>query len=394
MISLRRWYRSTAAILLTVMLMFVGLNLIAYLGLEAKEKIKALLGNVNPVFAKYGEGLKAAYPNRNPDEINALLNETWSRPMVYEPVTGMKEAPFRGRYVNVHEAGFRFSAEQGPWPPESNNYNVFAFGGSTLFGYGLADNESITSFLQPLLSKRLDRPVRVYNFGRGHYQSSLERLLFEKLLVSGQRPDAVLFVDGINDLINPSEFSQMGVSLEQAVGGSIGSRLIAITLQFPIFRVAHWIDVRFFSAAPQDSNVGGPSDLADIEKKQARMLARYERNYRLSNQLADYFGVASVFVWQPVPSYEYDLSVHPMADLDVGEHRYAGRGYQSMARRLKRRPLDRNFVWCADIQRTVHEMLYVDAVHYNAKLSELVANCIVDAVDERNLFEPGARLAN
>jgi hypothetical protein len=83
-----------------------------------------------------------------------------------------------------------------------------------------------------------------------------------------------------------------------------------------------------------------------------------------------------------------------LAEFEIGGHRNAGRAYEMMAQRLRRQPLDRNFVWCADIQRSLHEPLYVDSVHYNAKLSKLIAKCITDAIDERNLLEPNAATTN
>jgi len=384
--SFRRWYQFIAVTLVTTTILFVLLNYLALLGFAFKENIKPLLGSVNPVFAKYGEGIRIAYPDRSLDEINALLGETWGRRLVYEPMTGMKEAPFKGQYVNVHEAGFRLSANQGPWPPKRDFFNVFLFGGSTLFGYGVADHQTIASYLQIMLGKQLGRPVRVYNFGRGHYQSSLERLLFEKLLVSGYRPDAVIFVDGLNDLINEIEFSPMGLGLEAEVGSGVASRLIALASQLPLVRAANWISLRLLSSSPSDVNTGSISSKEDVDKKQERMLARYVRNYHLSNHLAEFFQIPGVFVWQPVPYYNFDLSNNPLAKYDAGEHQYAGRGYEKMAMRLQKYPLDRNFVWCADIQKSLEKSLYVDAVHYSPKLAKAVAKCIVNAIIRRNLF--------
>src|SRR5205085_1642822 len=46
----------------------------------------------------------------------------------------------------------------------------------------------------------LGRPVRVYNFGRGHYYLSQERVLYERMVVAGMVPDLAVFVDGLNDL--------------------------------------------------------------------------------------------------------------------------------------------------------------------------------------------------
>src|SRR6185503_15185425 len=103
----------------------------------------------------------------------------------YEAFTQFCERPFHGRFVNVSENGFRVSAQQGPWPPDADNFNIFLFGGSTTFGYGLPDSQTVASYLQDDLAARSSPHVRVYNFGRGSYVSEQERVLFEELLLAG-----------------------------------------------------------------------------------------------------------------------------------------------------------------------------------------------------------------
>ena len=153
----------------------------------------------DPVFAKYGDDLLLVYPNMNRQQIQDMLFENWSRPYVYADFTHFAERPFQGEYVNVTAAGYRKSADQGPWPPQDDAVNVFVFGGSTTFGYGLPDEQTLASCLQASLQRYSARPVRVYNFGVGWYFSTQERLLLEKLLVQGHVPDIAVFVDGLND---------------------------------------------------------------------------------------------------------------------------------------------------------------------------------------------------
>ena len=45
------------------------------------------------------------------------------------------------------------------------------------------------------------REPRVYNFGRGSYYSSQERILFEQLAVAGHVPDLAVFIDGGSDFV-------------------------------------------------------------------------------------------------------------------------------------------------------------------------------------------------
>ncbi|GAG17525.1 unnamed protein product, partial [marine sediment metagenome] len=168
-----------AAVLL-VLLLNAALSLVFYLrdGWSSPE--------TNPVQETYDSvDWAVVYPDLEPDQIERLLAETWTRPHAYEPLTQFTERPYRGEYVNITEMGYRLGRDQGPWPPEDRPYNIFVFGGSTTFGYGVADDQTIASHLQRRLGERTTREVRVYNFGRGMYRSSQERVLFEQLLVSG-----------------------------------------------------------------------------------------------------------------------------------------------------------------------------------------------------------------
>jgi hypothetical protein len=56
-----------------------------------------------------------------------------------------------------------------------------------------------------------------------------------------------------------------------------------------------------------------------------------------------------------------------------------------MAEYVRRHPQGPNFIWCADIQETLHELLYVDQVHYSPQMSERVARCIADHLRRHGL---------
>jgi hypothetical protein len=101
------------------------------------------------------------------------------------------------------------------------------------------------------------------------------------------------------------------------------------------------------------------------------------------------YGVIPVFVWQPVPTYKYDLSYHVFVNaspLGFGGHMYSRYGYGLMRRRLDAHPIGENFLWCADIQEDSQELLYVDLLHYSPDLNRRLAETIVRLVSERKLI--------
>jgi hypothetical protein len=159
--KIARRYRDFAVYFLNTALM-VAVGFGVYFLVKRPQQSKEA---ANPI-TKYGiSQLLAAYPGRSQEEILEILQEAYTRPLVYEAFTHFKEKPATGQFVNVTQAGFRLVEDQGPWPPDPQNFNVLVFGGSTTFGYGVADGETIPSALQKELRVRL-KCAHVYNFSR------------------------------------------------------------------------------------------------------------------------------------------------------------------------------------------------------------------------------------
>lgn len=364
-----RYYRSAALILVNTVLLFVLINLV----LLAFYWVKDLVTGGDLVSAKYSmETLVPVYPSLSEAEISDLLTETWSRPYVYEPFTQFRERPYRGRYVNVDANGFRLTADQGAWPPDPSSYNIFLFGGSTAFGYGVADDQTIASHLQRFLRENVADDLRVYNFGRGDYYSTQERILFEQLLASGPVPDLAIFVDGLNDFFYHTDEPKYTRRLQESVAGKNLSPYRFSAL--PVSRVIRAVRKGLKSLR---TTSGEPPD--DVDPKVIRsVIDRYLANKQMVETVADSHDVKTVFVWQPIPSFEYDARLHPFAGSGYGDHRYAEPGYRYMAELVKLSDLGANFLWCADIQRDSKEGLYVDRVHYSARFSKQLAAHIAE----------------
>ena len=383
--KLKNAYNGTALLCFNTVVLFVALNLLSALVLQLLKSPQPS----DPVTAKYGELLRQVYPDQSEAETRALLAETWKRPLVFEPFTQFKERPFKGAFVNVHEAGFRLTATPTPWPPDASAQNIFVFGGSTTFGYGVKDNETIPSHLQDILARSSQRRIAVYNFARGFYYSTQERLLFERLLSEGVKPDVAIFVDGINEFFMagrdlPPLFRQR---LEAAFEGSRsdGARAAEIAARMPIMRLLGDLSCRFGKCPVKDrpaEEVAGGNAGALVETT----IERYLANKRLIEATADSHAIKTIFVWQPSPTYKYDVTKHPFAGKDFGPHKIAGVGYPALSARAAKSDLGRRFLWCADIQEQLRVPLYVDQIHYSAAFSKTVAECIARLAKERGLL--------
>lgn len=326
--------------------------------------------------------LAKVYPDFSREERNQMLRENWSRTYMYEDYVLFKERPYHGRYVNVSPASFRAVQDQGPWPPEGTNLNVFVFGGSTTFGYGLPDHQTIPSFLQESLRSRLGKSAAVYNFGTGYYNSTQERIFFERLLSSGQRPDIVIFIDGLNDVLQ-GDHAPFRDQFQTVFDLNNNERLLAAFVhQTPVGRFLRGVKRRLQKL--------DRAAMGNLEAEAVRSLGRYVVNKDLIEAICQRFGIQPVFVWQPVPAYKYDLKLHlfGMAAYHPEGFGYKKQAfaYREMAKMIAQNAPANNFLWCADLQEDERECIYVDGHHYTAKFARKLAATIVEIMDARGLL--------
>ena len=345
----------------------------------------------NAIEVDYRVVLEKYYPGWRRAAINRLIAETYE-PMQYSAFVEFQETPRQGTFVNVHKAGFRVSADQAPWPPTSNRPIIFVFGGSTTFGYGVRDDDTIAS----ALSRRLRRESRfkdaqIYNFGRGFYWSSQERALFESLRAAGLRPDLAIFIDGLNEFSHPIDALQFSSTLtsafqrELARTSSAYSKFVAgalnirdLLMDLPMVQLAR--DIRHNVLLPSNVQVIDPETIPQTEER----LAVYLRNKALIEASASVDHIDTLFVWQPVPTFKYPQSLHRdfVAQRGFTVHSQSYYGYARMEKGQEQMR-DARFLWCADIQKNAKAPLYVDLVHYNPTGTEQLASCIVSGLHNR-----------
>ena len=380
-------YKAFALLFVNTLLLFVLLNGLAWAALALHKRFFA----ANPVAAKYGkDALRLVYPGMAPAQLDQLLRETWTRGFAFEPFTQFTEAPFNGTYVNVLPPGFRKVADQAPWPPDPKRPTVFVFGGSTTFGYGLADAQTLPSHLQRHLRDKLGRDVAVYNFGRGSYFSTQERILFEQLLAAGWVPDLAVFVDGLNDFHHADGNPRFTRRLSDFLGGGNGAARLSVLEKLPIARL-----VGMFAGGKEatDMSPTQPGTAAGAEAAlPAQAAQRYVQNKKIAEAVAAAYGVRVAFVWQPVPNYNYDLAYHPFAPSAVDGQERSRKGYPLMHDLIAQHPPGDNFLWAADLQLGVARPLYVDSVHYSGEFSQQIAEFVGDWLIAKDLLSPQRKL--
>jgi lysophospholipase L1-like esterase len=320
-----------------------------------------------------------AYTTIDKAQANRFLDEQYRMGrigFVYRPWVQFGNPHFEGDLLTTDRSGFRVT----PGQVESDSpVRVYVFGGSTTFGYGVPNAYTIPSQLQQLLNKRQSgKTFVVRNYGQGYHYSSQELLRFMSLLKSGDVPRYAVFIDGANDA------GVLSKGLDQPVFTETFSQAWDVAnhraekrkpSQIPMVRLAQTIrwraqDKAKARAAAQES-APSPTDAQG-----ARFVVDcYKQNQRVIRALCKEYGVVPLFVWQPIPFYKYDRSLHHTFPYEGEAPKFWELTYEEMARYSAP-----DFLYLGDLLDGVREKIFVDDVHYNEKYNGLIAQAIAERI--------------
>ena len=173
----------------------IGLNIAVFIGLAVALFLLIPVGNL------IGQAIHTIWPRQDARaQLVNYQNAPWAvrhfaeyRALRTEFVSylGWRRRPFTGETINI-DASLRI--RQTPQTPIPGAPIVYFFGGSTMWGTGSPDAQTIPAAYQRATG------AQVKNFGETGWAAhqGLNQLL--KLYVEGHRPDIVIFYDGVNDV--------------------------------------------------------------------------------------------------------------------------------------------------------------------------------------------------
>lgn len=140
-----------------------------------------------------------ALPELSQDELTDLWRVT-GVPFRFAGGAGFLHEQTTSKFVNINQYGIRSNGDPSR-PIQKMQGATWVFGGSTTFGLGVPDHQTIPAYLEQILG------TPVFNLAvRGH-GSTMENRLFRYYLRAGYRPARAIFLDGINEVCEPDLFS-------------------------------------------------------------------------------------------------------------------------------------------------------------------------------------------
>lgn len=184
-------------------LAIIGLSAIAIVAADALGRAAVLIDERYFDTARnltlIDDGLRAglpAYDGVDYDPRTVLDEVRKSDRAVYQPYTMWKRRPYRGVYTAIDVDGLRHTVGNSS---ETDALQIWMFGGSTVWGVGAPDDETIPSHLAKLLNQTFGIDASVRNLGERGFVSTQEVIYLMRELQAGRRPDVVLLYDGVND---------------------------------------------------------------------------------------------------------------------------------------------------------------------------------------------------
>lgn len=262
---------------------------------------------------------------------------------VYDPWVGFRHNDFAGTILNVKKYERR-TVPAIAGNSSNDTISIWLLGGSTTFGFNVADFETLPSYLAQLFAadSTLTAAIRVRNFGIPYFYSYQEYQLFCQLLEQEPTPQWVVFMDGLNDLNYTQTAPQRN--------------------HFFYHRMAHFMD----PSHPEWEPALPPQMAADS------MLITYRHTQQLIQKLANAYNIQCLFIIQPVPFYNYPNRKNDEAcsQQDLPAFRYA---YPRLEQMSNQRP---NMLYWGNLLQQAPAVPFIDATHYTPAFNRHLAQLL------------------
>lgn len=319
------------------------------------------------------------FPNYSPAEIHDIFNIQYKQ--TYEPWVEFRTMDIETPLTNVK--GLIRSTPHPEFSLEkSKRQSVYFFGGSTMQGVHVGDEHTIPSQLTKLAAINRHE-IKSINFGQPYFYLKQEAILFQSLILDGKKPNIAIFLDGLNDFLQPNSSYQgepfftpaMKWMLEQPYYGG-KARIILETNFYKIISKSQK-SLKFSDAVPENIMYLNYSTPQEIDPKELyKPLAKNYINYvKVTTLLCKSLDIKCYFFLQPTPFLHYDRS-HDIIAAPENKPIF-NKGYNLIKQELSR--LD-NFTSLDKVFESPSSPPYVDAVHYSPYGNKVIAEYIYEKI--------------
>jgi hypothetical protein len=310
----------------------------------------------------YYKSQQLARPDSSAEMSNRVSDESIAaNGYAYQPWVGYSAKPFEGKYLNINGLVRKSVPERNTDVPDSNAVTIYFIGGSTMFGFNVADFETIPSqFVQLYKEKQFKTPIRIVNYGVPTYSSYHELMLLTQLLYNDHHPHIAVFLDGLNDC--------MGVRTAVHKMPLLNYRMKeAFVLDIRRGNPVYEDSLEYMFKLLPGSTLKGVSD---------SIYSNYLSTKKNIETISATYGVRPYFFIQPVAFYNYPNQKN---DPVCSQQTYPQFSliYQKLEERLK---TDSNFRFLGNMLSQEKGIPFVDGFHYSPSFNKKIAASILDKI--------------
>ena len=283
----------------------------------------------------------------------------------YHPATEFQLNQFSisGLSVSKHESGFNIRKNNSSDLQQTPKHQVFCFGGSTTFGTFTKDQQSWPAFL----ANELDS-AEVLNFGVPGFVPTQETAQFIYLMKQGYRPDAVIFMDGVNlgPHYDASDFTDIIASKFNIRDAdfSIGDLAVIKLLSGTYKNQLDLVQTENVDFIPLDAT----SEYNDM------LINRFVENAKIRKQIAALYDIKILQFIQPNGNMNYPISFCN----NFGREYFKNEGPQNMSKNLfdifeKVLAANVGYIDLSSLFETFNKPSIIDIVHYTPEFNQFLA---------------------
>ncbi|MGE0200170.1 MAG: SGNH/GDSL hydrolase family protein [Candidatus Melainabacteria bacterium] len=316
-----------------------------------------------------------------PDKMAFAREYIEARKMSLQPHVMWLTNPYKGKYIQIDENGIRRTIKH----PRPDARKVFVLGGSTLWGEGSPDKDTIPSQLQARLGDGYD----VTNMGQTAWTSVQELNYLLGRLSAGDIPDIVIFYDGVNDgfttLYSPAKPRSIH-NIEKVLGFHTAPTSWG-TILTDVYNQSGY---KVLEKVLKTNSTGGESNTSQWDEKVApkidenvtTTLDEYDQLIRQVQALSKVYGFKTYFFWQP---YLFSDHREPVGDekIPYGEASATWidaekKLYTAARQRFSRREKEQVY-FIGDVLDEAGPV-YIDWCHISPKANGLVADAMFSRI--------------
>jgi hypothetical protein len=227
----------------------------------------------------------------------------------YFDFIGWRRQPYSGKTITVDSAGIRRTLQVDA-DPGLDTRSIGFFGGSTMWGTGVDDRNTIPSLFSAATARQ------TINYGESAWisQQSTNQLL--RLAIDDAVPDVVVFYDGVNEVLHRCESTNTHHSgpLETEFRAKISWPYVS-SLRYAIAPVMRWVGDIKAGAIFKSRSADLPYD-CDVNTEKSQQVARsLVENWIVAKSIAERHGATFLPILQPV-SYIGEPTISHLLDSD------------------------------------------------------------------------------